>query len=161
MAFKLPAFMDVYRVQERVFLRLCPDLRQLEPPSRAKLVKEVRGEILWDVPIQVWTLSLSSVVVMGPYLSSSYLLKPILGYSVTVILALPVGFAVMMAGFMGVQWLVLAVLCRGRTVRHLRIAVNRTGPLLLCEACGYDLRGIDSVWCPECGAGTSSARARR
>lgn len=164
MRLRVRATMGQFDHEASAFRRLCPELQELDLPMRARIVDLVRSEVRRDVLVVLSTVLLdvavgAMVVWLGIVIPSGNSSGEISSLA-TLVKCITIAMLTV-AAFVAVRRLVYGVLFRRRTVRRVRRAVNTMSAIKLCENCGYNLRGIDSVYCPECGSGTSMAKARQ
>jgi len=132
-----------------MWLRLdsLPELQHLSEKQRAELfekigVKKVMiriliGSMLIGGILAVITTAILNGLVIKPkpvsLMASWYILLPCF------------------VGFSLVVYVALIIMIRGQLVSFLS-DVRKKQRLPMCHKCGYDLKGVDSDKCPECGA---------
>ena len=154
MAFRIPSCLNPFEWGHAVFVKLCPQLDELDQPLRAQLVQQVQRELRRDAPVLLWTVMCNAIVVafavcIGGRVPVRWSWQ-VSDVSVVTAKYLVLYLAIL-AGFVGAQRFVAGQVCPERVARYVRRAINAVDGLRVCETCGYDMRMAGSPRCPECG----------
>jgi hypothetical protein len=123
-----------------------PELDHLEPDQRAHVLRQVPW---WTYPIVIARAVIPSLVVGA--IAGVWMADTLRWYAAALVLPIAVALA---AGLYGYQ------LARVRSIMRRVIADGFRGERMpFCFKCGYDLRGLASIRCPECGSDVHDAPA--
>lgn len=138
------AFSVLWGASARSMMRLFPELSLIEPERERKAVWEsaqASASVTWYV-LLLTTVLLSikmqelAMLYLGRYVPTAY----------REVLDIAAKACVSVCVFCAGVWT-----RRRRIAKAIRLEVNRRG-IPICMGCGYCLRGISSLRCPECGA---------
>ena len=145
-------------VSEGTLVRGCPQVLELDSRTRDTLRREVEERLVLPLlPAMVFASCILAGLVV--WLQARLWKWWPSGTIYQVVHVFVIAGATLGMGA-GARYLLMRFVFSHRVARYAREALNKRGGPLVCERCGYDLRGVGSERCPECGSQSSSSKAR-